>query len=92
MLEKLSVIDQIDVMRDGSLHVRRADLIMEDEVEIAKTYHRNVLNPGDDLSEQDERVSVVANVVWTPEVIKEYKDRIARDEEERKRREEETKP
>jgi len=76
MLEKLSVIDQIDVMRDGSLHVRRADLIMEDGEEIAKTYHRNVLHPGDDLAEQDEKVVAVAGAVWTSEVIKDYNKKI----------------
>jgi len=74
MLEKLSVIDQIEIIRDGSIQVRRTDLIREDGVEIAKAYHRHVLHPGDDLSEQDERVVAVANAVWTPELIEEYKE------------------
>ncbi|GAG96712.1 unnamed protein product, partial [marine sediment metagenome] len=49
MLEKITVIDQIEVTRDGTIQVRRADLIIEDGVEIAKTYHRHVLNPGDEF-------------------------------------------
>ena len=74
MIEKKPVIDQIEVTRTGNIQVRRADLIMEDGVEIAKTYHRHSLHPGDDLSEQDERVVAVANAVWTPELIEEYKE------------------
>ena len=73
MLKKLSIIDQIEVTRHGNIQVRRANLIMEDGVEIAKTYHRHVLAPGDDLDGQDERVKAVANAVWTPKVIKEFK-------------------
>ena len=65
MLEKLSVIDQIEVIRNGNIQVRRANLIIENGEEIAKTYHRHVLCPGDDLTGQDERVAAV---------IKEYKD------------------
>ena len=52
-LEKLSVIDQIEITRNGNIQVRRANLIIEDGEEIAKTYHRHVLSPGDDLTGQD---------------------------------------
>ena len=73
-LEKLSVIDQIEVLRNGIIQVRKANLIIEDGIEIAKTYHRHCLVPGDDLTAQDERVRAVAEAVWTPDVIKEYED------------------
>ncbi len=73
MLKKLSVIDQIEVIRNGNIQVRRANLIIEDGEEIAKTYHRHVLCPGDELSGQDDRVAAVARAVWTPKVIKEFK-------------------
>jgi len=68
-----SVIDQIEVTRNGSVNVRRADLIIKDGVEIAKTYHRHVLSPGDDLSAQDSKVVAIAQVAWTPELIESYK-------------------
>ncbi len=76
MLKKELVIDQIEVTRNGDIQVRKADLIVENGEEIAKTYHRHVLHPGDDLTGQDKRVIAVAEAVWTPEVIKEYKDLI----------------
>jgi len=68
-----SVIDQIEVTRNGSVNVRRADLILKDGAEIGKTYHRHVLAPGDDLSDQDAKVTAIAQAVWTPEVLDAYK-------------------
>ena len=72
MLEKIAIVDQINVLELGQIQVRTATKIMEDEIEVSKSYHRHVLAPGDDLSEQDSRVVAVANAVWTPEVIATY--------------------
>ena len=76
MIEKLSVIDQIKPTRYGNIQVRRADLIFKDGVEVSKIYHRHCLDPGADLTGQDERVAAVAKAVWTPKVIKEHKNRM----------------
>ena len=75
MLKKQISYD-LNITELGHIQVRRITRIMEDGVEISKTYHRHVLSPGDDLSGQDERVIAVSEVVWTPEVIKEYKKKI----------------
>ena len=72
MLTEQSVIDQIEVTRDGSVNVRRDDLILKDGVEIAKTYHRHVLAPGSDLSNEDAKVVANVQAAWTPEVIATY--------------------
>ena len=72
MLTEQSVIDQIEVTRNGSVNVRRADLVLKDGVEIAKTYHRHVLAPGADLSNEDPKVVAIAQAAWTPEVIAAY--------------------
>lgn len=67
-----SVIDQIEVTRQGFVQVRRANLVLRDGVEIAKTYHRHSLAPGDDLSNEDAKVVAIAQAAWTPEVIAAY--------------------
>ena len=67
-----SVIDQVEVTRDSSVNVRRADLVLKDGVEIAKTYHRHVLAPGADLSGEDAKVVAIAQAAWTPEVLAAY--------------------
>ena len=76
MLEKQTVIDQIEITRDGHIQVRKANLIIEDDKEIAKTYHRHVLSPGDNLTNEDDKVKNIANVVWTQEVIDTYKAKL----------------
>lgn len=75
-LEKLIIIDQIEVLESGHIQVRQATKIMEDGKKISKTYHRHVLSPGDSLEGQDAKVVAIAQAVWTPEVVKAYKDKL----------------
>ena len=58
---------------NSSIGVRRADIISKDGVEIARSYHRSLVNPGDDLSGQPQEVQDIAAVVWTDEAIAAYK-------------------
>lgn len=74
MLEKIITVDQINVLENGQIQVRTATAIKEDNIQISKSYHRHVLNPGDDLTGQDSRVTAIANTIWTPEVIQTYQD------------------
>ena len=45
---------------------------MRDGEQIAQTYERWVLSPGDDVSGQPENVRRVCGAVWTDEVIAQY--------------------
>ena len=71
-LEKKVVVDKIEVLEQGQVQVRTSNIIMEDGVELSRGYHRHVLNPGDDVSGQDARVSAIANATWTPEVVSDW--------------------
>ena len=71
-LEKLVVIDKIEVLEDGQIQVRQATKIMEDGKEISKTYHRWVLTPGQNLTDQIQKVQDIATATWTEEVISAY--------------------
>jgi urease accessory protein UreE len=72
-LEEKSVVDKIEVLLLGQIQVRRRDQILKDGIEVAATYHRHVLNPGDDLTKEDPRVIAIAEATWTPEVIADYR-------------------
>ncbi len=76
-IEKISVIDQIEVTEKGFIQIRRADKIMEDGKELSRSYHRTSLAPGDDLTGQDDRVKAIAQAVWTAEVITAYQAQLA---------------
>jgi urease accessory protein UreE len=71
-LEEKSVVDKIEILLAGQIQVRRRDQVLKDGTEIAATYHRHVLSPGDDLTNEDPRVVAIAEATWTPEVIAAY--------------------
>ena len=68
-LTKSTVIDQITVTENGIVLFREATRIMEDGVELSKTYHRSSLTPGQDLTGIPANVVAICNAAWTPEVI-----------------------
>ena len=71
-LEKQIAIDKIEVVENGIVQVRQIERIMENGNEIASSFHRWTLTPGQDVSDQEPRVQAIANAVWTPEVISAY--------------------
>ena len=58
----------------STLQVRRADIVEKDGVEVGRTYHRHVRNPGDDVSSDCAEVQAIAGALWTDEVKKAYQD------------------
>ena len=71
-LEKIIVVDQIEIVENGIVQVRTATKIIEDGKELNRTFHRHVVAPGDDYSQEDDRVKAVCAAVQTPEVIAAY--------------------
>ena len=69
MLEEQIVIDQITILEDGQIQVRKATRVLKDGVKIAETYHRHVLSPGADLANEDPKVVAQATTTWTEDVI-----------------------
>jgi len=64
---------QVEVLEDGQIQVREATRVYKDGKEISKTYHRHVLAPEADLTNEVKKVKDIAEVVWNEEVIAEYK-------------------
>ena len=71
-LTKTTTVDQITVTENGIVLYREATRIMEDGNELSKTYHRNSLTPGQDLTGVPANVAAICNVVWTEAVIAAY--------------------
>jgi hypothetical protein len=71
-LEKTTSVDQITVTENGIVLFREATRIMEDGVELSKTYHRTSLTPGQDLTGQPANVVAICNTAWTSEVVAAY--------------------
>ena len=75
-LTETKVIDQITVTKNGTILYREATRILKDGEQIAQTYHRSSLTPGQDLTDQPANVAAICNVAWTPEVISAYKAQV----------------
>jgi hypothetical protein len=77
MLEKVQIVDRIEVLENGSVQVRTKTAIMEDGKQISGTFHRHVVAPGDDYSGECDKVKAICAATHTPEVIAAYKAAIA---------------
>jgi hypothetical protein len=73
MLEKIEIVDRIEVVENGSVQVRTAARIMEDGKQISSTFHRHVVAPGDDYSKEDTRVQGVCAALHTAQASAAYK-------------------
>lgn len=61
--------DKVEIVGDHkTLQCREATVISEDEVEISRSFHRHVLHPDGDITNEPQEVKDIAAVVWTDEV------------------------
>lgn len=72
MLEKIEIVDRIEVIENGSIQVRTKTAIKEDGVEISSKFHRHVVAPGDDYSSEDARVKAICKATHTAKVVTAY--------------------
>ena len=81
-LTKTTENDKIEVVRRWSIQVRTATVIKEDGVELSRSFHRKVLNPGEldasdnlvatNISGEDADVQAICNAAWTAQVKTDY--------------------
>jgi len=81
-ITKEKVIDQITVIENGIIQYREVTRIIEDGVELTKTYHRSSLTPDQDLTGVPEKVVAICNTAWTQDVIDAYKESLPKAEDE----------
>lgn len=73
MLEKVTVVDRIEVVESGVVQVRTKTAIMEDGKQISGSFHRHVVAPGDNYSAEDARVQAICTATHTAAVVTAYK-------------------
>ena len=78
-INKRVVIDSIEILEFGEMNIRQATVIEENGVELARTFHRHVVVPEDDVTNEDARVQAVVGAVHTQEVIDKYKEKKDKD-------------
>jgi DNA-binding transcriptional LysR family regulator len=76
-LTETKTVDQITVTENGIVLYREATRILKDGEQIAQTYHRSSLTPGQDLMGVPSNVVAICNTAWTDEVIAAYQAQVA---------------
>ena len=71
-LTESTKIDQIEVVGDWNIQVRQATIIERDGEFVSRTFHRWVLTPDMDISDQEQKVKDICNAAWTNEVKAAY--------------------
>jgi len=71
-LEKIEVVDRIEVLENGCVQVRTKTAIMEDGKQISGSFSRHVVAPGDNYSAESERVKAICAATHTADVISAY--------------------
>ena len=66
------LVDLVELVQSNHIQVRTANIIERDGVEVTRTFHRHVLSPGADVTNEDPKVQAIANAIWTEEVIAAY--------------------
>ena len=71
MLTERTEIDKIEVV-GWNIQVRQATIIERDGEFVSRTFHRWVLTPDMDISNQEQKVQDICNAAWTLEVKAAY--------------------
>jgi len=72
-LTERTEVDKIEVVGlYRSVQVRTATVIEKDGAELTRSFHRHVIQPGDDYGSEDAEVQAVCAAVHTSEVIAAY--------------------
>jgi hypothetical protein len=68
-IEKTIERDKIEVVGQyKAVQIREASVIKEDGTELARSFHRYVLHPDSDISNETDEVKAICNAVWTDAV------------------------
>ena len=89
-ITKETLIGKIEVVgKYKSVQVRADIVVMEDDEELSRKYHRHALQPGTldgsnnliatDISKEDAEVQAVCNAVWTDAVKLAWKNKLIAD-------------
>ena len=74
-LEKIQVVDQIEVVGEYAVQVRQSTKVMDDGVQVGgETYHRHIVNPNSDWSNEDAKVKKICDALFDADCKAKYKE------------------
>ena len=74
-LSKKRIQDKIEIVGEfKTIQVRYSDQIIEDGKVISSSYHRESISPGEEAKAIEHNVKALADIYWTDEIKKAYKN------------------
>lgn len=74
MIDKKITYDH-NITEEGLIQVRRITRLMEDNIELSKTYHRHVIDPkADDITNEDARTRMLCSLTLDSEDLNELNE------------------
>lgn len=59
---------KLEILPNGMIQVRDERIIMDNGVEISRTFHRKVIDVDEDVTNESGRIKAIAPQIWTAEV------------------------
>ena len=75
-LEKTVKDDKIEIVDRGdwkAIQVRTATIVTDDGAELSRTFHRHVVAPNDDVSEESDEIKKLAEIYFTDDAKAKHK-------------------
>ena len=77
-LEKQVTVDKVEIVGEyHNVQVRTATIVLDDGVELSRSFNRHVIAPGDDYSQEEQFVQDICAAAHTPEVVAAYQAHLA---------------
>ena len=78
-LEKTVKDDKIEIVDQGDwkvIQVRTATIVTDDDVELSRSFHRHVVDPNSDLTNESDEIKSLAATYFTEEAKAKHKAHI----------------
>ena len=75
-LEKSTKDDKIEIVDTGDwkvLQVRTATIVTDDGTELSRTFHRHVVDPNSDLTNESDEIKKLAEIYFTDDAKAKHK-------------------
>ena len=59
---------KLEILPNGIIQVQNIRIIMDDNVEISRTFHRKVIDVDEDVTNESGRIKAIAPQIWTNEI------------------------
>lgn len=73
MITKETIIEKIEIKKDGTVKVREKTIFMEDGVKVGEDAQKKIIYPGQSFDKEKSYVKNIISAAQTPDVVQKFK-------------------